>query len=470
MKKIAIINQRYGKEVNGGSETYTMQLAEHLKAFFDVEILTTCALDYADWKNYFPAGVEEDQGIRIRRFPVRGRRRPLLMKLTGRLMKLPGWNRKCWNHLWIRAQGPCVPELLSYLETHQETYDVFIFVTYLYYPAVYGLQKVGERSIFVPTAHEEPYIHFHLMKEVFAAPAAFVFLTEEEKDLVQTLFPMGERPYRVAAMGIRAAETLGQRNLKGKIEALGQSSLGSEENILGQDSCERETGSVEEKTREQIVGKPETEAGIQNSLESGLEAGPGMRIEQFRQKYGISGSYFIYAGRIDMDKGCGELIEYFEQYRAAHPEEEMALILIGSKAMEIPETDGVRYLGFLPEEDKNAGIAGARALILPSRHESLSISALEAMGMGVPVLVNGHCAVLEGHCRRSGAGLAYYEREGFCHAAEQLQEEAVCRQMGAAGIRYVREQYSWERVMDQWKELIAEVTECTAVTEGKKRL
>lgn len=404
MKKIAIINQRYGREVNGGSETYTMQLAEHLKEFFEVEILTTCALEYADWKNHFPAGVEEDRGIRIRRFPVRGRRRPLLMKLTGRLMKLPGWNRRYWNHLWIRAQGPCVPELVSYLEAHQETYDVFIFVTYLYYPAVYGLQKVGERSIFVPTAHEEPYIHFRLMEDVFAAPAAFVFLTEEEKDLVQTLFPLEERPYRVAAMGIRAAEVREQRRLN------------------------RETG-------------------------------PGMGIEQFRQKYGISGSYFIYAGRIDMDKGCGELIEYFEQYRAEHPEEEMELVLIGSKAMEIPETDGVRYLGFLPEEDKNAGIAGARALILPSRHESLSISALEAMGMGVPVLVNGHCAVLEGHCRRSGAGLAYDEREGFCQAAEQLQEEAVCRQMGEAGIRYVREQYSWERVMDQWKALIAEVTE-----------
>lgn len=29
-KKIAIVNQRYGVEVNGGSEYYTRMLAEHL--------------------------------------------------------------------------------------------------------------------------------------------------------------------------------------------------------------------------------------------------------------------------------------------------------------------------------------------------------------------------------------------------------------------------------------------------------
>lgn len=452
MKKIAIINQRYGKEVNGGSETYTMQLAEHLKAFFDVEILTTCALDYADWKNYFPAGVEEDQGIRIRRFPVRGRRRPLLMKLTGRLMKLPGWNRKCWNHLWIRAQGPCVPELLSYLETHQETYDVFIFVTYLYYPAVYGLQKVGERSVFVPTAHEEPYIHFALMKDVFAAPAGFVFLTEEEKDLVQTLFPMGERPYRVAAMGIRTRSEAGHQEASAaerKTEATGQVRQRME---MGEKTCAGASWDTGTEVTGQDGWIADTEAALS-------ETKPCTGTEVFRQKYDITGTYFIYAGRIDMDKGCRELIEYFEQYTAEHPEEDAELILMGSRAMEIPAVKGVRYLGFLPEEDKNAGIAGARALILPSRHESLSISALEAMGMGIPVIVNGHCAVLEGHCRRSGAGFAYYDAEGFCSAAEQLQVERIRRQMGEAGIRYVREHYCWERVMDQWKGLIAEVTE-----------
>ena len=235
MRKIAIINQRYGSQVNGGSETYTMQLAEHLKDSYEVEVLTTCALEYSTWENDFPAGTEVHNGVRIRRFPVKTKRNRLLLKLTGVLITRLGMNLKLLNHLWIRAQGPCVPELLKYLEHHRDTYDVFIFVTYLYYPAVYGLQVVGDRSIFVPTAHEEPYIHFRLMEDVFASPAACVFLTEEEKELVCSLFPVEHRPCRVAAMGIS----------------------------------------------------------------SGFLPDP----ENFREKYGISGTYFIYAGRIDMDKG-----------------------------------------------------------------------------------------------------------------------------------------------------------------------
>ena len=45
MEKIAIINQRYGLEVNGGSELYSREIAERLKAKYDVEVLTSCAVE-----------------------------------------------------------------------------------------------------------------------------------------------------------------------------------------------------------------------------------------------------------------------------------------------------------------------------------------------------------------------------------------------------------------------------------------
>ena len=50
-KRIAIVNQRYGLEVNGGSEYYARLIAEHLKDFYVVDVLTTPALDYDTWAN-----------------------------------------------------------------------------------------------------------------------------------------------------------------------------------------------------------------------------------------------------------------------------------------------------------------------------------------------------------------------------------------------------------------------------------
>ncbi len=391
MKRIAIVNQRYGREVNGGSESYTMQLAEHMREEYEVEVLTTQALSYATWENHYKEREEWVDGVRVRRFPVKRRRQRLLLRITGRLITALGMNYRWLNRIWIKAQGPYAPELLDFIEENRESYDVFIFVTYLYYPAVFGLGLVGEKSVFVPTAHEEPYIHFKLMEDVFGSPAAYVFLTEEERELVFSLFPVSTVPNRVAAMGI--APRVGEENL------------------------------------------------------------------DFKKKYGISGSYLIYAGRIDVDKGCGQLIEYFERYCQSCSREEpmVTLVLIGKSEMALPEGGHVRYLGFLSEEDKNSGIAGAKALCLPSRHESLSMAALEAMYLGTPIIVNGDSPVLQGHCRRSGGGLSYRDYKSFREALEAMWDEGKYRKMKESGIRYVEENYRWETVLDQWKEVIAGV-------------
>ena len=70
MDKIAFVCQRYGAEVNGGAEAECRAYAEHLAHYYDVEVITTCALDYTTWKNHYPAGVEKINGVTVRRFPV----------------------------------------------------------------------------------------------------------------------------------------------------------------------------------------------------------------------------------------------------------------------------------------------------------------------------------------------------------------------------------------------------------------
>lgn len=387
MKKIAIINQRYGKEVNGGSEYYTMQLAEHLCEQYEVEILTTQALSYTTWENHYSAGTEEINGITVRRFPVKHPRQKLMQKIIGKLITVFKMNYRLLNGLWIKAQGPYAPELVRFIEEHETEYDVFVFVTYLYYPAVYGMEKVKKKSVFVPTAHEEAYIHFRLMQDVFTSPSAYVFLTEEEKNLVHSLFPVDKIPYEVSAMGI-------------------------------------------EPRRQQ------TES-------------------DFREKYEIHKPYLIYAGRIDVDKGCGQMLEYFEKYCCE--DEGYMLVLIGKSEMEIPQSNHIRYLGFVSEEDKDAAIAGAKALCLPSKHESLSIAALEAMYLGTPVIVNGYSDVLKGHCTRSGGGMSYTNYEEFRTALRTVGDAEKYAEMSDRAVRYVEENYQWKHVLEAWGRIFDKV-------------
>ena len=70
--KLAVVAPRYGREVPGGAEVAARLLASHLAAQPDwtVEALTTCALDVGTWENAYQPGVEELDGVTVRRFPV----------------------------------------------------------------------------------------------------------------------------------------------------------------------------------------------------------------------------------------------------------------------------------------------------------------------------------------------------------------------------------------------------------------
>ena len=76
MNTICFVVQRYGLEVNGGSELYCRLLAEKMTQFYQVEVFTTCAMDYASWRNEYPSGTEMiNAGFRLRRNGIRERSR-----------------------------------------------------------------------------------------------------------------------------------------------------------------------------------------------------------------------------------------------------------------------------------------------------------------------------------------------------------------------------------------------------------
>jgi glycosyltransferase involved in cell wall biosynthesis len=174
---------------------------------------------------------------------------------------------------------------------------------------------------------------------------------------------------------------------------------------------------------------------------------------RFRQKYNIRGPFAIYVGRIDSNKGCEELFEYFQGY-LSDPTGKLSLILIGNSLLEVPKHPRIRHLGFLDDTDKFDAMAAADLLIMPSYYESLSMVALEAWALGRAVLANGKCDVLKGQCMRSNAGL-YYETYGeFIGTLEAIEQNRwLAGTLGRNGRQFFRDNYDWPVIERKYLEM-----------------
>ncbi len=387
-KKIALVNQRYGLDVNGGSELLCRQMAEKLTEFYDVEVITTCALDYTTWKNHYPEGESELNGVRVRRFKTsREREQKQFDKISARVL---GHRHTPKDESdWIEAQGPCSPDCVDFIVSHHKDYAAVIFMTYLYYiSAVCLSENKMYNAIFLPTAHDERPIYLDIYKKVFSNSAGIIYLTPEEKEFCERKFKVESTPNIITGAG---------------------------------------------------VDLPDDSALIDAKARYGLD------------------DYILYVGRIDKSKGCEELFNYFIEYKK-RVGGKFKLVLVGKSVMNIPERDDIVPLGFVTDEEKFSLIRDCRVLVLASAFESLSMVVLESMAYKRPVLVNGRCMVLKGHCRRSNAGLYfenYFEFEGALKYL--MSHEKECAEMGEDGKRYVDENYRWDVIMSKICGMVEEI-------------
>ena len=391
--RICFVVQRYGLEINGGAEALCRMYAEKLASFYDVEVLTTKAVDYMSWKNEYEADKEEINDVTVLRFPVKKERGDEFHRLNSLFMqgKLP----VCDEQKWIDEQGPLCPELVSYLMEHEKEYKAIVFFTYLYYPTVMGIKAVSNRSILMPFAHDEPFLRMKIFDDVFLKPDAMVYSTDEERELIGSRFRNEHIPY--------------------------------------------------------VIGG------------AGVDLPPSVDGERFKKKYGID-NYIVYVGRIDESKGCKELLNFFYDYKERNYTD-ISLVLMGKTVMDMSQYTGrgIINLGFVSDGDKFDGIAGAKALVLPSRFESLSMVVLEAMSVETPVIVNGACEVLKGHCLKSNGALYYsdyFEFEGELNYLLNPRNAGTVAAMKANAKRYVDENYQWDAIISRVRGMIEKVGHC----------
>ena len=163
--------------------------------------------------------------------------------------------------------------------------------------------------------------------------------------------------------------------------------------------------------------------------------------------------FFLYLGRIDAGKGVHELISLFSQFRNRY--DKGRLVLAGPVVDTPPDTAATTILGPIPAQHKFGLLAAADVLINPSYNESFSTVVVEAMLVGTPVLVNGHCRPLREHCENSCAGLWYTGIADFQTALNRLTGDSALRDAIAARSRgYAENCFSWPSVRMRYERLL----------------
>jgi glycosyltransferase involved in cell wall biosynthesis/predicted O-methyltransferase YrrM len=388
MKRVAIVVQRCHESIAGGSESLAWNYATLLRRNYEVEVLTTTALETRHWANVLPAGREQKDGITLIRFPVTHGRSDDWGQLHQRLSRgfdpyAPGRHRNTEKALllnwplslqeeFIRKQGPDSAALNAFIGKNWRDYQALIFVTYLYPTTYFGLHQLpaGE-ALFAPTLHDELPAYLPAYKHAAGRARELLWLTKAEQRVGQKLW--GDLPGRVVGM------------------------------------------TVDTKPR---------------------DAEPS------------SLPYLLYCGRVDPNKGCAQLFEYYFKYKRA-TRSKLRLVITGAADMEIPPHPDIEFRGFVGEEEKFRLMAGAKVYLVPSANESFSIVTLEALAQRTPVLASSGSEVLVDHVNGSGAGGLYHDYESFAsQLSSLLKQNGSRRNVGESGREYVLENYNADHISE----------------------
>lgn len=408
-RRVAVVVQRFGDGLLGGAEWLARALVTALAEHHDVAVLTSCAADTSTWSMHFEPGEHRAGNVRVRRFahPQRntgGRarvpRRHKLRFLLRRVVDLLGGRRVTQPTGDDRSDG------IEFLQRQGPFCGGLV-------DELASDQKGYDVTIFVTAL----YFPSAVGLPAWGGRSILIPNLHDEKAMYLPWF------HRVfASAGLTLFNTAAEGDLARRLYR----------------------GSVGDS---RVVG-----AGVV------VRSPAAEQIVDVRRRFGLPERYLIYVGRIEKGKGCGDLLAAWRPVARRVPD--AALVFVGKGDLRIAESPQVHCTGFVSDSDRDALVAGAAALLMPSRLESLSLVLLEAFALGVPAVVNARCAVLVDHVHASGAGdscgASRQWQRAMLRALERPSDER--QRLGARGRDYVAQRYSWDRVCASWFDAVESVS------------
>jgi len=175
--------------------------------------------------------------------------------------------------------------------------------------------------------------------------------------------------------------------------------------------------------------------------------------------------YILYVGRLNTIKGTDLLVQAFIEIQNMLGNYHLVIIgpdqgLKNILTVMIENSgikDRVHFLGYMGGDCKASAYRGADLLVIPSRHEAMSIVVLEAGICGTPVLITDQCGFNEGETIGGGLVVSADVKSLAEGMLSLLGNKDNLPEMGDKLRQFVLKQYTWGSITDRYLSLYANI-------------
>ena len=177
--------------------------------------------------------------------------------------------------------------------------------------------------------------------------------------------------------------------------------------------------------------------------------------QEFRTQFGLGARPFVlFLGRLNLIKGPDLLLRAFGEISPDTLRHDLVFVgwdggmqtQLASDVHKLGLGGRVHFLGALHGKDKSRALHAADLVVVPSRHEAMSIVVLEAGAAGTPVLLTDQCGFDE--VEKIGGGLVVPAsvnglREGLL---KMLEDTGVLRDQGRRLQDHCLARFTWKAI------------------------
>lgn len=187
--------------------------------------------------------------------------------------------------------------------------------------------------------------------------------------------------------------------------------------------------------------------------------------DRFRSESGIgSDPYMLFVGRVSAIKGPDILLDAYCRLKDSIPHHLVFVGPDGGMKVQLEEAVAkmglgkrVHFTGYLGGDAKFGAYHGAEFLVIPSRHEAMSIVALEGAISGKPVLLTDQCGFSS--LVEAGGGIEVAPTvDGITEGLRKMiMDKNLVKDMGERGRVYVLDNFTWSNIAQRFLELADQI-------------